>query len=83
MNNDIDETVIQSINTELVEMGAKLKRNISEIVTPAADEIPLIITLICHVRHLKASAELIADLLCIFLNIYRETLGATTQIGVG
>ena len=62
-------------------MGAKLKQNISDIVTLAADEIPKIRTFISHARHLKASAELIAYLWCIGLKRSRTTLGTTTQIG--
>ena len=39
-DNSNDEAVLHSINPELVELGAKLKRKISEITTPANDEIP-------------------------------------------
>ena len=60
--NGTDKDVLQSIKPALIEMGAKLKRNISEIVTPAADEIPARGTFISHAIHLKASDKLIADL---------------------
>ena len=60
-------------------MGAKLKRKISEIITPANDEIPSRRTLIYHVRHLRASAELIADLWYIGLKRSQDKLGATTK----
>ena len=62
-------------------MGNKLKRNISEIVTPVFDEIPSRRTLISHVRHLKASAKLVVDMWCIDLKRAGATLGATTQRG--
>ena len=60
--NSTNEAVLHSINPALVELGAKLKRNISEITTPANDKIMARRTLVSHARHLKASAELIADL---------------------
>ena len=40
MYNDMDEAVLHSINLALVDMGAKLRRKISDIVTPAAYETP-------------------------------------------
>ena len=40
LDNGTDEAVLHSINLALVDMGAKLRRKISDIVTPAADEIP-------------------------------------------
>ena len=63
-------------------MGANLKRKISEITTPANDEIPARRTFVSHARHLKASAELIADLWCIGLKRYKATLGTITQRGI-
>ena len=57
-----DEAVIHSINPELVELGDKLKRKISEITNPANGEIPEIRTFVSHARHLKASANKIDDL---------------------
>ena len=76
------EAVLHSINPELVDMGANLKHKISEIVNPDADEIPLRRTFISHTRHLKAPVELIADLWCIGLKKYQETLSDTTKRGV-
>ena len=38
-DNSNDEEVFHSINLALVELGANLKRNISEIYNPANDEI--------------------------------------------
>ena len=67
MYNDMDEAVLHSINPALVDMGAKLKLNISDIFTPAADEIPARRTFISRVIHLKASSEIISDLWCIGL----------------
>ena len=81
-DNSTYEVVIHSINTALVELGAKLKRKISERTTPANDEIPARRTLVSHARHLKASAELISDLWCIGLKRSQATLGATTQRGI-
>ena len=63
-------------------MGAKLKRKISEITTPANYKIPERRTLVSHSIQLKASAELISDLFCIGLKRDQATLGATTQRGV-
>ena len=77
--NITDEAVLHSINPALVEMGAKLKRNISEITTLANDEILARRTLVSHARQLKASADLIADLWCIGPTRSQATLGATTQ----
>ena len=57
------------MNPEIGKMGAKLKRKISEIVTPSSDEIPSRRTIISHARHLKASAELIAGLWFIGIKI--------------
>ena len=54
-----DEAVVHSINLVLFNMAVKLKRNISDMFTPAADEIPLRRTFVSYARHLKASAELI------------------------
>ena len=71
LDNGTDEAVLHSINPELVEMGANIKRNISEIVTPAADEIPARRTFISHVIYLKASSEIISDLWCVGLKISR------------
>ena len=61
----LNEGVLHSINPAWVEFGANLKRNISEINTPANDEIPVRRTFVSHARHLEASAELISDLWCI------------------
>ena len=61
LDNGIDEDVPHSTQLALVKMVTKLKCNISEIVTPSADEIPERRTFISHMRHLKASAGLIAD----------------------
>ena len=63
-------------------MRAKLKRKISEITTPANDEILSRRTFVSYERHLKAPAELISDLWRIGLKIYQDTLGATTQRGI-
>ena len=81
-DNSTDESVLQSINPALVEFGAKLKRKISEITTPANDEIPSRRTFVSHARHFKESAELIDELWCIGINISQATLGATTQRGI-
>ena len=62
LDNFTDEAVLISINPSLVEMGAKLKHNISEIVTPAADEVPQKRTFISHAIYFKASAELIENI---------------------
>ena len=66
----------------LVELGDNLKRKISEITTPANDEIPERRTFISHARQLKASADLIADLWCIGPTRSQATLGATMQRGI-
>ena len=63
-------------------MGAKLKRKISEITTPANNEILARRTFISYARQLKASDERIADLWCIGLKRSQATLGATTQRGI-
>ena len=63
-------------------MGDKLKRKISEITTPANDEIPERRTFVSHARHLKALADMIADLWSIVLNRDQATLGATTKRGI-
>ena len=76
------EAVLHSINPALVDMGANLKCNISDIFIPATDEIPTRRTFIYHVRHLNASAELIVGLWCIGLKRSRVRLDATTQRGV-
>ena len=76
------EALLRSINMALVKMGAKLKQNISEIITPAADEIPTKRTFIPNTMPFKASAELIEDLWCIVLNKSQVMLGTTTQKGV-
>ena len=60
-------------------MVAKIKRKISEITTPANDEIPERRTFVSHARHLNASAEIIADLCCIGFKRSLATLGATTK----
>ena len=60
-------------------MVAKLKRKISEITTPANDEIPARRTFVSHARHLKASAKLISDLWRIGLKRSQATVGVTTQ----
>ena len=60
-------------------MGAKLKRNISEIFNPAADEIPTRRTFVSYARHLMATYDLIADLWCIVLKISQAMIGATSQ----
>ena len=82
LDNVTDEAALRSINSALFQMGAKIKLNISEIVTPAVYEIPARITFISHARNLEAPDELIADLWCISLNRSLATLGATTQKGV-
>ena len=82
MDNGTDEAVLHSINPELVEMGANIKRNISEIVTPAADEIPARRTFIPHARNLKAPADMIVDLDCIDLNVSQAALCDTTKRGI-
>ena len=82
LDNDTEKAIPHSIKPALVDIGAKLKRNISEIVTPAADEITAIRTPHPKSRHLKESSELIADMWCIGLKISRATLGATNQRGV-
>ena len=76
-----DELVLRSINSVLVHMGDALKRNASKVVTPFEDDIPERRTFISHERHLKASAESIADLWCIGLKKAYATLDATTQKG--
>ena len=77
-----DEAVPHSINLSLVELGANLKQNISEITTPANYEIPERRTFVSPARHLKASAGLIANLWCIGLKRSQDTLGATTKRGI-
>ena len=81
-DNSTEEAVLHSINPKIVKMGAKLKRNISDIVAPAAYEIPARRTFIFYSIHLEASADLVSDLWCISLKIYQATLGVTTQRGV-
>ena len=81
-DNSTDGAVLHYIKPALFELGAKLKRKISEITTPANDEIPAIRTFVYHARHLRASSELIADLWCIGLKIPQAKLGATTHIGI-
>ena len=61
-------------------MGANLKRKISDIITPAANEVLVKRTFISHARHLKASYKLISDMWCIVQKRSHETLGDTTQI---
>ena len=63
-------------------MSANLKRNISEIVTPAADDISVGGTFISNMIHLKASDELIADLWCVGIKRSQATRGVTNQRGV-
>ena len=79
LENITDKAVRHSINPALVELGSNLKQKISEITTPANDEIPERITFVSHARHLKASAELFSDLWCIGLKRAQATLGANTQ----
>ena len=62
MGNGMDEDVLHSISPAPFKMGANLRRNISEIVIPSADDIPTRRKFIHRTRNLKASAELIADL---------------------
>ena len=50
LDNVTDEAALRSINSALFQMGAKIKLNISEIVTPAVYEIPARITFISHAK---------------------------------
>ena len=55
-DNGMYEAVIHSINQALVYMITNIKRKISEMVTPAADEIPAGRNFVFHMRNLKASS---------------------------
>ena len=54
LDNGTDEAVLHSINPELAEMGANIKRKISEILTPSTDEIPARRKYFSNARHLKS-----------------------------
>ena len=81
-DNSTDEAALHSINLSLVELGANIKRKISEITTQANDEIPARRNFVSHTRNLKAPAKLIDDLWCIGIKRSQATLGATTQRGI-
>ena len=60
-----DESILNSINSVLVDLGSNMKRRLCRIVTPDVSDIPARTTCVSYSRHLKASVELIADLCCI------------------
>ena len=72
MDNDTDEDVLHSINPALVEMVANLRRKISEIVIPYANNKLARINFIFQARHFKASYEMISDLWCIGIKIFKQ-----------
>ena len=59
------ESIFQSINSVLVDLGSNTKRQLCSISTPTVSDIPARKTFESHSHHFKASAELIADLWCI------------------
>ena len=61
----VDESIFQSINSVLVDLGSKTKRQLCSISTPTVSDIPARKTFESHSQHFKASAELIADIWCI------------------
>ena len=81
-DNSTDEAVLHYISPELVELGANIKREISEITNPSNDEITARKTFVSHARHLKASAEMIYELWCIGIKRSQSTLGANTKRGI-
>ena len=76
-----DESTLHSINPVLVDMGINMKRKLSEITTPAIDDIPARRTFISHSRHKKATAEILSELWCIGTKKAAATIDATTQHG--
>ena len=61
-DNGKEKYVLHSINPAVFKMSYNIKRKISDIVTPDLDEIPERRPFVSHESHLKASAELIADM---------------------
>ena len=76
-----DESILHSINSVLVDLGSNMKRRLCSIATPTISDILARRTFVSQSRHLKASAELIADLWCIGVKKEQAPLEATTQRG--
>ena len=57
-----DESIFHSINSVLVNLGSKMKRRLHSIATSAVSDITERKTFLSHSRHLKSSAELIAEI---------------------
>ena len=75
----VDESIFHSINSVLVYLGSKMKRQLCSIATLFISDVPPRRTFVSHSRHLKASAELISDLWFIGIKKAKATLEATTQ----
>ena len=52
----VDESIFQSINSVLVDLGSKMKRRLCSIATPDVSDIPEMRTFVSHSRHFKSSA---------------------------
>ena len=75
----VDESILHSIKSVLVDLGSNMTRRLCSISTQAVSDITARREFGSHSRHLKTSAELIADLWFIVIKKGKETLDTTTQ----